>query len=123
MPRILVGECKQEVSSFNPMISTYADFDISVGDAILNFHRNVTSELAGALHVFAQHGEIEIVPTYSARAITSAGPLAAESFARIGQEFLEAVRNAPPVDAVYLSLHGAMAAIGEDDPEGWPGHG
>ena len=119
MPKILVGECKQEVSSFNPVISTYEDFDISVGSAILDFHRNVSSEMAGALRVFSQHDDIEIVPAYSARAITSAGPLAAASFARIGSEFMETVRNAPKVDAIYLSLHGAMSAVGEDDPEGW----
>lgn len=119
MPKILIGECKQEVSSFNPLISSYKDFDISFGDALLNFHRGVGSEISGALSVFQQQGDVEIVPTYSARAITSAGPLAAESFARIGREFLESVRNAPAVDAVYLSLHGAMQALGEDDPEGW----
>lgn len=62
MPKILVGECKQEVSSFNPVISTYADFDISVGKELLDFHQGVGSELAGALRVFAQAGDVEIVP-------------------------------------------------------------
>ncbi len=119
MSRILIGECKQEVSSFNPVPSSYADFDISVGPELLNFHHGLKTEIGGALDVFAEQGTIELVPTYSARAITSGGTLAAESFRRIGNEFLAAVRAALPVDGIYLSLHGAMSVAGEDDPEGW----
>ena len=119
MPRILIGECKQEVSSFNPVPSSYADFDVSFGDEVLAFHRGLKSEIGGALDVFATQGDIELVPTYSARAITSGGTLGATSFQRIGEEFLAAVRAAPPVDGIYLSLHGAMSVVGEDDPEGW----
>jgi microcystin degradation protein MlrC len=119
MFKILIGECKQEVSSFNPVPSTYADFDVSFGAAMVDFHRGGKVELGGALQVFDSRGNVEIVPTYSARAITSGGTLEAASFARISQEFLAAVRAAPPVDGVYLSLHGAMAAVGEDDPEGY----
>ena len=37
----------------------------------------------------------------------------------IAGEFLDAVRERRPVDAVYFSLHGAMAAEGEGDPEGY----
>jgi len=124
MTRILVGECKQEVSSFNPAPSSYADFDISAGQKVLDFHRNSRVELGGALRVFAERPELEIIPTYSARAITSGGTLAAADFARIADEFLSAVRTAyagvnGAVDGIYLSLHGAMSAAGEDDPEGY----
>ena len=45
--------------------------------------------------------------------------LASEDFQRIANEFLASVRRAPHVDAVYLSLHGAMSAQNEDDPEGF----
>jgi microcystin degradation protein MlrC len=119
MFRILVGECKQEVSTFNPVTSNYSDFDISTGIELLNYHRGVASEMGGALQIFDSRGDIELIPTYSARSITSGGLLEADSFARIGREFLAAVRAAPPADGVYLSLHGAMAADGEADPEGW----
>jgi len=118
MFKILIGECKQEVSSFNPLLSTYADFAISTGEAILDFHRGGQVELGGALQVFDQRPDVQLIPTYSARAITSGGTLERPSFERIVDEFLAAVRAAPPVDAVYLSLHGAMSAQGEDDPEG-----
>lgn len=119
MPRILVGECKQEVSSFNPMPSRYEDFAVSHGDEILSYHRGVRHEVGGALSVFERREDIEVVPVYSARSITNGGTLAEEDFNRIAGEFLACVKNAPKVDAVYLSLHGAMSAENEDDPEGF----
>ena len=60
MFKILVGECKQEVSSFNPLLSTYADFAISVGEALLDFHRGGQVELGGALQVFDQRTDTTI---------------------------------------------------------------
>lgn len=116
--RILIGECKQEVSTFNPVLSRYSDFDVSWGQEILDYHRGLNTEIAGAQPVFAARPDIELVPTYSARMIVSGGTLARPDFARILDEFRTAVAAAPPVDGVYLSLHGAMAAEGEDDPEG-----
>ena len=116
--RILVGECKQEVSTFNPAISGTEDFVFSSGDAIAQFHRGLRSEIGGALTVLTAAGA-EIVGGYSARAITSDGPLAAESWTTISTAFLDAVRAAGPVDAVFFSMHGAMCAVSEIDPEGY----
>ncbi|MBI3959450.1 MAG: M81 family metallopeptidase [Chloroflexi bacterium] len=94
MQRILMGECKQEVSSFNPVTSHYADFETQWGQTFLDYHRGLNSEMAGALDVFEARGDVEIVPAYSARAITSGGVLAATDFERIAAEFLDAVRAA-----------------------------
>jgi microcystin degradation protein MlrC len=117
--RILLGECKQEVSSFNPALSHYQDFTFSHGNDLLDIHQGAQSEISGALSVFAARGDIALVPAYGARAITSGGTLAAADWQRIAGEFLDAVRSAPPVDAVFFSLHGAMSAEGEGDPEGY----
>jgi len=119
MPKILVAECKQESSSFNPLLSHYADFRVVVGNEVLARHRGVKSEMAGALSVFAGRPDVQVLPAYSARSITSGGVLAAPDFDRIAGEFLDAVRTAPPVDAVYFSLHGAMEAENEHDTEGF----
>ncbi len=119
MVRILIGECKQEVSTFNPAPSHYADFTVRTGQDILAAHRGGQLEVGGALSIFDADPAVELVPTYSAHFITSAGTLAAADWARIAAEFLSAVRAAPPVDAIYLSCHGAMAAEGEGDPEGY----
>jgi microcystin degradation protein MlrC len=116
--RILIGECKQEVSTFNPAPSGYEDFVISRGDEVLSFHDGIQSEVGGALALFRAAGATP-VGLYSARAITSAGTLAAADWRRIAGEFLAAVRQAPPADAVFLSMHGAMCAGNEFDPEGY----
>lgn len=117
--KILIAECKQEVSTFNPFASGYADFDIGYGDEIVRFHRGGRLEIGGALSVFDGRDDIELIPTYSARSITSGGTLAQADFERIAGEFLTAIQAAPPVDGVYFSLHGAMASADEGDPEGY----
>ena len=102
MPKILLAEGKQEVSSFNPAPSSYHDFDISYGDELYQIHRGGQKELGGALSIFDAREDIETLPTYSFRAITSGGTLAAEDFNRIARECLEQIAAAPPVDAVYI---------------------
>jgi microcystin degradation protein MlrC len=119
MLRILVAECKQESSSFNPVLSRYEDFSIAAGNDVLARHAGVKSEMAGALSVFGARADVQVVPAYSARSITSGGELDAAGFDRIAREFLDGVRAAGPVDAVYYSLHGAMVARSEDDTEGY----
>src|SRR5687767_3866529 len=113
MPRILIAECKQEVSSFNPVPSGYDDFVVTRGTAILERHRGANSEIGGALSVFDERGAAALVPTYSARAITSGGTLAAADWERIAAEWRAALAEAPPADGAYFSLHGAMAAENE----------
>jgi len=119
MKKILIAEAKQEVSTFNPVRSGLEDFDITRGEEILRYHRPRRSEIGGALSVFDSHADIELIPAYAARQITSGGPLAAGAFRRIADDFLSGVRAAPPLDGVYFSMHGSMAADGELDPEGF----
>ena len=121
MTRILIVECKQEVSTFNPALSHYDDFIVHRGAQLIEHHRAVRNEVGGALSVFDQHADIEIIPAISARAITSGGTLAAEDWTRLSKEIGEALRQAQgarAIDAAYFCLHGAMAAENEPDPEG-----
>ena len=119
MPRILIAECKQEVSTFNPVLSGYEDFTLRHGQLILDYHRQVRSEVGGALSVFDATPSVELVPTCSAHFITSGGTLADGAFERLAGELLASIKAAPKVDGVYFSLHGAMATQSEGDPEGW----
>src|SRR4051794_6835204 len=119
MSRILIAECIQEIASFNPVLSRYHDFDVCRGDAILGYHRGGHYEVSGALSVFDAQSDIELIPTFSARQITSGGTMAAADFTRLAGEFLTALREAPAVDGVYFCLHGAMGAENENDPEGF----
>ncbi len=119
MARILVNECKQEVSSFNPVLSQYHDFLTDRGQDILDYHLPVRSEVGGALSVFDSRPDLEILGGFSARGITSAGTLAEPSFQRLANDFLSAVREAGPLDGIYLSLHGALASEETEDTEGY----
>ena len=118
MARILVAECKQEVSTFNPHESTYDDFDIRSGAALFGYHRTVRNEVGGVLDVLESTPGVEAVPTYGACFITSGGPLAAAAWGRIDREFFDALRAARPADGVVFCMHGAMAGPAEWDPEG-----
>ncbi len=117
MARVLLVECMQEVSSFNPMPSGYEVFAIQRG-AELFLQAGLNSGMGGALSVFRTAG-VELVPTYGARS-GSAGLLSAAGWKRLSGELIEAVAaGMKDIDGIYVSLHGAMAADGELDPEGW----
>ncbi|MFN8858139.1 MAG: M81 family metallopeptidase [Planctomycetaceae bacterium] len=119
MPRILLAECKQEVSTFNPGRSAHEDFRIVRRQALLDHHRRVREEVGGALSVFDKAPGVELVPALGASANTSGGVLSRAGFERLAGEFLADIAAAGPVDAAFFSLHGAMEAEGELDPEGY----
>lgn len=119
MVRILVNECKQEISSFNPVLSHYDDFAVHFGADIITVNQGVQSEMGGALAVFAARPDVVVVPGFSARAITSTGTMSAADFDRMAAAFLGALRNAGDIHAIYYSLHGALASETELDPEGY----
>jgi microcystin degradation protein MlrC len=118
MMRILIGECLQEVSTFNPAPSSAADFQLLFGDQLLNFHKGRPTEVGGAIGRFSQ-AEIDLVGAYSARSITSGGTLAASDWSRLAEAFLDGVRRVGEVDGIYFAMHGAMCAEQEIDPEGY----
>ncbi|MBM3765606.1 MAG: M81 family metallopeptidase [Acidobacteria bacterium] len=118
--RILINECKQEISSFNPVPSTYHDFLVHHGTDVISYHRPVRSEPGGAIQVFEERGGIELIGGFSAKGITSAGTLSREGFRRIADEFLAPVRaHHASVNALYFALHGALASEDIEDCEGY----
>jgi microcystin degradation protein MlrC len=116
--KILIAECKQEISSFNPLPSEYEGFAISRGDELFE-QRGLNTELGGALAVFEDTPDVELVSTISARA-PSAGLLSSVGWKRLSDELLGAILpHAGKVGAIYFAMHGAMGADGELDPEGY----
>lgn len=116
--RILIAECMQEISSFNPLPSGFENFHIERGDEMLA-QDGLNTSMGGALEVFRQVGFVPVF-TLAARA-GSAGILSAQGWQRLATELLASIRTqaATGIDGVYFSLHGAMAAQGELDPEGY----
>ena len=78
---------QQETSTFNPHLTQYEDFRVVRGAAILDELRGTNTEIAGALDVFAEHEDVEIVPTFAAWAVPH-GPVAVPVLDRLIQEIL-----------------------------------
>ena len=38
MQRVIIAQCHQEISSFNPILSHYEDFKVEVGEAVIEEH-------------------------------------------------------------------------------------
>ena len=56
MARILVVECMQEISSFNPVESTYEQFVIQRGQEVFDLQRGMNTSIGGALEVLEAIG-------------------------------------------------------------------
>lgn len=120
MPRIAVFALMQEISSFNPSETHYDDFVIKSGESWLAGARGGINEMGGALSVFDADASVELVPTISAKSITSGGPFSAEAWDRLSAELLASLETLRDkgIDGAYFCMHGAMAAANELDPEG-----
>lgn len=88
--RILIAECSQEISSFNPLPSHYDEFAIDRCEAVLR-QRGLNTAIGGALSMLEARPDVELVPTISARA-GSAGILGAADSARLRDEIFYAVQ-------------------------------
>ena len=119
MYRILVAECMQEVSSFNPVETRYEHFRVRRGEELFARHRGVESYVSGALQVFEARPDVEALPLWGADACSS-GLLVQEDFERLAAELIDAVgSHRHGADGFYFVLHGAMGATGDLDPEGF----
>ena len=123
MPRIAVGGFLHETNTFAPTRATYADFvhgggwpSMTKGADVLEVMRNINVGLAGFVTEAAAQGW-ELVPTIFAAASPCAH-VTRDAYERIAAVIVDGIRNAPPLDAVYLDLHGAMVSEHLDDGEG-----
>ncbi|MEO1999851.1 MAG: M81 family metallopeptidase, partial [Planctomycetaceae bacterium] len=92
-------------------------FRVYSGDELLAAYRGTRGELAGALDVFAQRDDLQLVPTMAADSV-SGGRIAADDMTRIVETFVGSIAEQASVDAAYICFHGAMAGENLDDPEG-----
>ena len=76
------------------------------------------SQMHGSLKMLAAAGW-ETAPCFTALCGSPAGRLSAACLREISGTLLDRVATAMPFDVLILHLHGAAAADGEDDPEGY----
>lgn len=127
-PRLAYARINQESNAFSPLATTLRDFErthLVEGAALERTTRPLASEvpgvtpwgeLSGFCHALRKE-DVELVPLLSAWAMPS-GPLTEETFAVLRDRLLASLRDAGPLDGVYLCLHGSMRATGVTDPEG-----
>lgn len=119
MYRIAVGGIIHETHTFAPDKTELAGFErqsLFEGEAVLREMRGTRTPLGGEIEALDGLGYTP-VPLLYAAAMPS-GMVTAEAYAMLRARFLDRLRAAGRVDGVLLSLHGAMVAEGEDDPEG-----
>ncbi|MBP87713.1 MAG: microcystin degradation protein MlrC [Planctomycetaceae bacterium] len=119
--RIAIAEIAQETDSFSPMVADLSDFEtygLFFGEEILERMRGV-GPLGGFLHVAEEQVEaIEVLPIIRAWA-AAGGTITTTTLIYLTKRLLEGLKTALPIDALFLSLHGAASAKNDDDLEGF----
>lgn len=118
--RIAYAEVAQETDSFSPLRADRSDFEaygLYFGDELPR-HLQGVGPIGGFLEVAAeQPGPLELLPLVRAWG-SAGGTITAATLDYLTGELTGRLRAVLPVDAVFLSLHGAAAAEGTDDVEG-----
>jgi microcystin degradation protein MlrC len=116
--RIAIGSIIQEGNTFAPTLTGLEEFAADFlwyGEELLEKYRDMRVEVAGFLKVLEDVGATP-VPLLAARACAG-GPLTRAVMNYLVSELTTRLRAALPVDAVLLSLHGAMVVQDEPDAE------
>ncbi len=114
--RIGLASILQETNTFSVLPTTFEDFRLASGEDVLEVVAGTNSELAGALRVLEDH-EATPIPLLYAWAMPS-GRLTGETFESLRRLLVSRLEDAGRLDAVVLSLHGAMAAEDIHDADG-----
>ncbi|MET0659630.1 MAG: M81 family metallopeptidase [Steroidobacteraceae bacterium] len=122
--RIAVGGFQHETNTFSPVLATLADFEAAdawpglvTGVDLLDAVRGINLPAAGFIAQARTDGH-EILPLSWCSA-TPSGRVTRAAYEQIVDLLLtELQRQLHRVDAVYLDLHGAMAAEHLDDADG-----
>ncbi len=99
--KVLIGAFAHESNDFCPNQTTRAMFEYYEGQAVLD-HLPVAD-------IFEKAG-IEMVPAIYACA-QSYGPVETETYLYFEEQILNAARQAPDIDGVWMFLHGAMNVV------------
>lgn len=117
----MVAQISQETNTFNPVLTTIDDFsrnNLVLGAEIMD-SANENGVIGGFLTtVEADAPNRKLAPVMSAQAIAG-GRLSTECLAFLEDKLISGLKSVEHIDAVFLSMHGAMAAENIDDVEGY----
>jgi len=118
--RIAVGQFSQETDTFSPEPTDIVTFErqgYAFGDDFILRGQRAEGASKGFTEFADARGDVELIPLIKARS-RAGGRVTRAAFETILARFLQRMDDIGPVDAVYVALHGAMAAEHHDDPEG-----
>ncbi|MBX2869087.1 MAG: M81 family metallopeptidase [Acidiferrobacterales bacterium] len=123
MARIAVGGWQHETNTFAIKKAEYQDFEradewppLSTGEEMFAATQGVHLPVTGAIEALKSRGH-ELVPLLWCSA-TPCSYVTEFAFEKICKQFLELVKQALPLDGIYLDLHGAMVCEHLEDGEG-----
>lgn len=117
--KIAIGQFMQESHSFSTIPCSWEQFQsghIYHGAEILTKMQGAKVELAGGIDIAQQYG-VDVNPLLACNAVSS-GYIKCDVFDNLLDEMLERLQMDMPVDGVFLALHGAMVAEGDEDASG-----
>ncbi|SKA21759.1 Microcystin degradation protein MlrC, contains DUF1485 domain [Enhydrobacter aerosaccus] len=117
--RVLIAQFMHETNTFSKLKTTLDDYRrrwLIEGEAMVPFFKGSRNEVGGYMDSAARYGW---EPIYGAAAnATPSGTLTKETWETIRDMIVGAAKKGGKLDAICLSLHGAMVTETEDDAEG-----
>jgi microcystin degradation protein MlrC len=117
--RFAVGALLFEGNTFSPVVARRADFAakyLHEDSAMLEALRGTGTEIGGAIDEAAAGGDV-LVPLIATHG-GAGGRVAAETTREFVSTLLARIAALPPVDGIYLALHGAFVSQDSLDVEG-----
>lgn len=117
--RFAVGGLLFEGNTFSPVIATRADFAskyLAEGDGIVTQLAGTGTEIGGAI-AEANEGRDEILPLAATHG-GAGGRVASATTMEFCEALLARIAALPPVDGIYLALHGAFVSQDSLDVDG-----
>jgi len=116
---IAIAEIKQETNTFSHVPTTLENFRSNYlldGPDLVDALRRTNCETAGFVEA-CEERDLPFEPIVAANSI-SGGRVTGEAFDCLKAKLVDGLASTRDCDGVLLSLHGAMAAEGLDDPDG-----
>lgn len=118
--RIGIGCFSQETNTFSPVVTEIDDFSRQVYQVGTEFDVDAPAgpaSVGGFVDIAKERDDVELVPLVRART-GAGGRVSRAAFEEVTRHFAEQLERAGDLDAVFIELHGAMALVDHDDPEG-----
>lgn len=115
--RVLVAEFKHETNTFiheKTGIKQFNERYVKTAEEVIPFFKGNKSEISAFIDV-GEEENFELIPAIAANAWPG-GPVTREVYNMVKDTIIESINKASDIDAVLLSLHGAMVL--EDEPDG-----